>query len=81
MAKIMCKINLGTVYQNLYKETQIGQVEVFSLPLEKIPSFIAKQEDVKDVYISGLNKSFLEKIESDTKILTYDNNNKIFHYT
>ena len=87
MAKIICKIDLGMLKQDLFIESQkySGKptLEKFSLTLDEIPSFIAKQKDIKDIYIKGANKTFLEKIEHDTKKLEYNLYNqdtKYFHY-
>lgn len=87
MDRILCKINLGTLNQTLWveRENKNGEINLkeFSLRLDEIPTFISKEREIKDIYISGASKSFLEKIESDTKKLEqnlYAENTKIFHY-
>ena len=58
-------------------------MEKFSLILDEIPEFIAKQADVQDIYISGANKDFLKKIELETKekeYVLYAQDTKHFHY-
>ncbi len=87
MDRILCKINLGTLNQTLWveRENKNGEINLkeFSLRLDEIPTFISKEREIKDIYISGASKSFLEKIEFDTKKLEqnlYAENTKIFHY-
>lgn len=58
-------------------------IEKFSMPLNKIPDFIAEHRDIKDIYLCGANRNFLEKIEKETKKLEsilYSKDTKIFHY-
>lgn len=87
MDKILCKINLGTLNQTLWieKENKNGKIDLkeFSLRLDEIPTFISKEREIKDIYITGASKSFLEKIESDTRKIEqnlYAENTKLFHY-
>ncbi len=83
MSKIICKINLGALKQNLYVSDDEDNLTRFSLTTEEIPEFIAKQQDVKDIYIHGANKDFLTKIEIDTRKKEYNlyaKDTKFFHY-
>jgi len=87
MDKILCKINLGTLNQTLWveKENKNGKIDLkeFSLRLDEIPNFISKERAIKDIYITGASKAFLEKIESDTRKIEqnlYSENTKLFHY-
>lgn len=82
MAKIICKINLGVLYQDIFIEDQ-NKIEKFSIPLNEIPNFIVKQREIKDIYIKTPNKDFFKNIELKTKKLEYNlytQNTKYFHY-
>ena len=86
-AKLICKINMGALKQDVYIQGQkySGKqtLENFKLSLDEIPEFIAKQRDIKDIYISGVNQNFFQKIEMDTRKIEYslyNKDTKFFHY-
>lgn len=70
MAIMACKVNMGTLYQEVTirnkKYSDKDTVETYKIPLEEIPKFIAKIEDVDTVYLSG-PKPYLTKIKDETK--------------
>ena len=82
--KIICYIQMGMLKHNVYilnNENKI--IESFNLTLKEIPSFIAQQKNIEYVYLTGLNKNFLQKIEFETKEIEhklYAQNNKKFYY-
>ena len=81
--KIICNIKMGMFKHNLYIILKDEIIETFNLSLTEIPNFIAQRKDIQDVYLTGLNKNFLKKIEKETKDIEYKlytQNNKIFHY-
>ena len=86
MEKIICKINLGSLKQTLIvtDETEKNPIiKKFFLTMEEIPTFIARQNNIKNIYISGATKEFLKKIEIDTKKAEYNlysQSTKQFHY-
>lgn len=89
MAEIICNIKPGVLKQDIYikgqKYSNKNTLEKYSLEMEEIPEFIAKQKDIKDVFLGGVSKFFLEKIEYDTKQLEKNlynkqDTDKIFHY-
>lgn len=86
MEKIICKINLGSLKQTLIvtDETEKNPIiKKFFLTMEEIPTFIARQNNIKNIYISGATKEFLKKIEIDTKKAEYNlysRSTKQFHY-
>ena len=82
MSKIVCNIQAGVLKHEVAIVKDVT-VERFELALNQIPNFIIQHSDVKDVYLHGLNYSFLEKIEQDTQKLEqnlYSHNTKKFHY-
>ena len=53
MAEIICNINPGVLKQDVYVKDQNNQntLEKYSLGIEEIPDFIAKQKNVKDIFL------------------------------
>ena len=83
--KIICEIKMGMLKHNVYilnNENQI--IENLNLTLTEIPNFIAQQTNIEYVYLTGLNKNFLQKIEFETKEIEKHKfsiqNNKKFYY-
>lgn len=70
MAVISCKINLGLKDQRISihskKYSDKDTTESYEMPLEDIPSFIAKTKDVEKVYLSG-PASYLKQIQNRTR--------------
>lgn len=86
-AKMICKINIGAMYQTIYIENEkYGDkktVETHKILLRDFPEFVVNQLDVPDVYVSGITEDFFKKIEQETKLLEktkYNKNTKHFHY-
>ena len=83
MAELICKIHMGTREQEVYiYDVYKKDFEVFKMSLDSLPSFIASQDGVSEVYLKG-NKNFISKIESDTKAIEMAKYSKVksnFHY-
>lgn len=82
--KIICDIQMGMLKHTVYIMKNDNTVEnFFNLTLKEIPDFIVQEKDIQDIYLTGLNKNFLKKIEKEIKEKEYNlysQNNKIFHY-
>ena len=59
-----CKINIGLFYQTVFFSD--GQREQESIPLCSLPTFFAKEKDIKTVYLNGAPIKFLKEIEEQT---------------
>lgn len=86
MAKVICKINLGTKTQTVYiqgqKYSNKQTLESYEIPIENIANFIISQQGIDEVYLGG-TKIYTEKIEDEIKdleIKKYAKNTIKFHY-
>ena len=59
-----CKINIGLFYQTVFFSD--GQRERESIPLCSLPTFFAKEKDIKTVHLNGAPIKFLKEIEEQT---------------
>lgn len=79
---IFCKINIGTLFQDLYLKTIDSDgkstTTVHTIPIGSISNFIAEHNEVSQVFLNG-NKVFLQQIEKEV-ITKYNITNKKFHY-
>lgn len=87
-AKMICKINIGAMYQTVYIENEKYDdkktLETYQILLKDFPDFVAKQIDIPDIYIKGISRDFFQKIEEESKLLEKTKYNrtskKQFHY-
>ena len=80
---MICKIDMGTLFQDFFIKTkdENGEEKVQNvyIKLNEIPEFIANYKGNAKIFLSGANKTFLQKIERDTK-KKYNVINKKFFY-
>lgn len=70
--KIICDIKMGMYKHDVYIVIDNNIIETLNLSLNEIPNFIAQKKDIQDIYLIGLNKNFLKRIETETKKIEYN---------
>ena len=81
MERIVCNIQMGKLYQDVYIINDNNKIQNFTVPLEKIPDFII-EHNIYNVTLKGI-KDFSKNIEKDTKekeIKKYAQNKINFYY-
>lgn len=80
--KIVCHINLGQLFQDIYVIETKEKVQKYSIKLDELPCFLASRKNIFNIEMHG-NKNFCLKIEKDTNELQqklYFTKNKKFFY-
>ena len=85
MARMICKINMGTLMQKVFiqgqKYSNKKTIEPYRISLDDLPDFIVEHSDVQDVFLKG-PMEYTKKIKQETEekeMLKYSKVTKTFH--
>ena len=79
---IVCRINLGVMYQTIYVKKDPNTIERHRVLMEDLADFLMNTP-IDDVYIYGVPQEYAKSIERDTRKKQYEKYNqdtKKFHY-
>lgn len=85
MARMICKINMGTLMQKVFiqeqKYSNKKTIEPYRISLDDLPDFIVEHSDVQDVFLKG-PAEYTKKIKQETEekeMLKYSKVTTTFH--